>query len=197
MEATWDVDEAKLRATAAELRAHLGLDRSLDALGEVHLVGAAALRVMVACDLDITVVVPALSADLTQAVGSLAGRLSAAARVHEVLIRNDTGRWNDDPRYPDGLYLRVEATGSDAQTWSIDIWFVDEPDRQPDLLHLKALAPLIDPTSQSMILSIKRAQRWTWQDGSRMPSVEVYLAVLHDGVSRPDEFRTHMGNRIR
>ncbi|MBT2504128.1 hypothetical protein [Curtobacterium sp. ISL-83] len=67
------------------------------------------------------------------------------------------------------MYLRIHAKGSDGEVWSIDIWFVDEPDRQPDLLHLETLAP----STQSKILAIKRAQHWVLPDGSRMPSVEV------------------------
>ncbi|MGU3411148.1 hypothetical protein ACLBWP_13640 [Microbacterium sp. M1A1_1b] len=196
MEPAWDGDEAELRDMAGELRSHLDLDRSLTEIGSVHLVGAGALRVMVARDIDLTVVVAALPDGVVQAVGRLAGRLSEDDRVREVLIRNDTGRWNIDPRYPDGLYLGIQAAGSDGHLWSVDVWFVDDPDRQPDLLHLRTLAPRIDPSTQSRILEIKRAQDWTLPDGSRMPSVEVYRAVIDHGVSGPEAFRLHMGARI-
>lgn len=71
--------------------------------------------------------------------------------------------------------------------WSLDLWFVDEPERQPDLHHLRSMQPLITPETQAKILAIKRATRGLRPDGTRLPSYEVYREVLFGGadVSEP------------
>ena len=56
--------------------------------------------------------------------------------------------------YPDGLYLGIKYAAG-AEEWNVDIWFVDEPHRQPDLQDLKSLLPRIDEAARSAILRIK------------------------------------------
>lgn len=192
----WDEGEAALRSAAGALRTSLELDDRLGAIGSVSLVGAAALRTMVAHDLDLTVTVADLGPETVRAVSRFAAGIAANPQVREVLIRNDTGRWNVDPRYPDGIYVRLEAADADDVVWSVDVWFIDEPERQPDLLHLRTLQPRIDPGVQAAVLEIKRERRWLWRGGSRMPSVEVYFAVIDHDVKSVEQFRTHMGDRI-
>src|SRR4051794_27588265 len=110
-----------LQAEAARLRTDLGLDALLSGHGEVHAVGSAALGLMVWRDLDLTVVCAGLDAG---AVADTGARLARHERMREVRFRNDTGAFNTDPAYPDGLYLGLECTGPDGHRWKADIWFV-------------------------------------------------------------------------
>jgi quercetin dioxygenase-like cupin family protein len=177
----WDEEQERLATRAAEVREQLGIDAELSRIGHPTLVGSAALRVMVARDIDLTVTVPRLDAQVKSAVLELSGRLSARPDVREVTVRDDTGQWNTDPDYPDGLYLHVECVDAQLDRWSFDIWFVDEPERQPDLQHLCSMLPLVTPKTQAKILAIKRATRGLRADGTRLPSYEVYREVLFEG----------------
>lgn len=143
---------------------------------------------MVDRDIDLTVTARELSPDVHRAVVALGARLSLRADVREVTVRNDTGAWNTDPAYPDGLFLHIKCADADDELWTLDIWFVDTPDRQPDLRHLRTIAPQITPETQSAILTIKRATHGRRPDGSRLPSFDIYDAVLNRGIRTPDEF---------
>ena len=63
--------------------------------------------------------------------------------------------------------------------WKIDVWFVDEPDLQPDLEHVRALPPRLTDAARLAILRIKEV--WAGRPGYR--SYDVYTAVLDSGVT--------------
>ena len=91
-----DVDELErrqevLQREADRVRIDLELDRLCTSLGEVHLVGSAALGLMVRRDLDITVVCPTLD---VAALFDIGGDLARHPRVRQLQFRNDTGGWN-------------------------------------------------------------------------------------------------------
>ncbi len=183
--------QQRLQTEASDLRSELGLDAILGAVGEPVVVGSAALGLMTWRDLDITVVCQQL--DLASVL-DIAHRIGMLPEVSQVRFRNDTGRWNTDPTYPDGLYLGIECTRS-GETWNLDIWFVDEPDRQPDLAHLSTLAPRLDDEARVAILTIKDAWCRSPIYGSEVTSHQIYEAVLDHGVRTPDEFEEHRSNQ--
>lgn len=183
---SWDQDQASLEVRAQRLLDQLALRAELERLGEPILTGSAALHLMVARDIDLTVVLPGLEAVLEQ-VTALGARLGRRPDVQETLFRNDTGRWNQDESYPDGLYLHIKCTDDLGDVWTLDVWFVDKPHRQPDLQHLESVGRRITPDSQAQILAIKRSTGGRWPDGSRLASYEIYRAVLdqdNDALSR-------------
>ena len=110
-----------------------------------------------------------------------------------VLFRNDTGEWNVDPSYPDGLYLgvRYESAGE----WNIDVWFVDQPERQPDLKHLESLLPRVDGPARAAILRIKYAWAERPEYGKSVIGLDVYNAVLDAGVSDAEGFEIWLRHR--
>jgi hypothetical protein len=177
-----------LQDEASTLRTELGLDAILGAVGEPIVVGSAALGLMTWRDLDITVVSEQL--DL-RAVLDVVHRIGMRPEVSSVRFRNDTGRWNTDPAYPDGLYVGVECVARSGEAWNLDIWFVDEPDRQPDLAHLSSLPPRLDDDTRVAILTIKDAWCTSPTYGSEVTSHEIYEAVLDHGVRTVDEFEAH------
>ncbi|HYN93249.1 MAG TPA: hypothetical protein VES42_05330 [Pilimelia sp.] len=176
--------QAELQAEAGAVDADLGLTGRLAAVGEPVRVGSAALGLMVRADLDVTVVCPTLAAGTAEAVAQLGARLAVHPRVRQVQLRDDTGDWNTDPGYPDGLYLGVQYRSPQGRDWTLDIWFVDEPDRQPDLAHLRSLPPRLTPDARAAILAIKDG----WADRGDVRSVQVYTAVLDHGVRTPEQF---------
>ncbi|GAA1345065.1 hypothetical protein [Arthrobacter roseus] len=188
MNERWDMEQAILQGRAMHLRDQLGIDEELRRLGEPMLTGSAALHVMVARDIDVIIAVPRLDAETRGAVVAIGARLSVRPDVREVIFRNDTGKWNTEPTYPDGLYLRLECTDERGELWTMDLWFVDEPARQPDIQHLESIGAWITPVTQAHILAIKRATLGIRDDGSRLPSYDVYKAVLDEGIRTPEEF---------
>jgi hypothetical protein len=145
--------QAQLQAEAATVRQDLGLDQRLSTLGEVVPVGSAALGLMVWRDLDLTVVCHRLDAAAAARTGAL---LAGHPRVREVRFIDDTGDWNTDPTYPDGLYLGLGCRSLVGEIWKVDIWFVDDPDRQPDLAHVRDLPRRLTAETRAAILGVSR-----------------------------------------
>lgn len=174
-----------LQSEAAGLRADLALETVLARHGRVMGVGSATLGLMVWRDLDLTVVCPALDAGGVADTGALLGR---HAQVREVCFRNDTGDWNTDPRYPDGLYLGLQCRSPAGQRWKVDVWFVDEPARQPDLAHVRDLPARLTDETRAAILLVKDAWVGRPEYGNGVSSWDIYAAVLDDGVRTPDDF---------
>jgi hypothetical protein len=184
--------QTRLQAEADLARADLGLDQALSELGRPVLVGSAALGLMVRRDLDITVVVAVLDLSSVWRLGAL---MATHPRVREVLFRNDTGQWNIDLGYPDGLYLGLRYRSPADKDWTVDLWFVDEPDRQPDLAHLRTLSVQLTPTTRTAILRIKDS--W-WNHATVQPRVsshDIYSAVLDGDVRTVDQFVQWLAHR--
>lgn len=177
-----------LRTESDAVAADLGLAELLEPAGEAVRVGSAALGLMVRRDLDVTVVCPVLDDAARALVAGIGARLAVHGRVREVRFRDDTGHWNTDPRYPDGLYLGVGYRSAAGREWTLDLWFVDEPDRQPDLAHLAELPPRLTDAHRATILALKHALAGRDNDGARVPSYDVYRAVLDEGVTTVGAF---------
>lgn len=175
----------ELAAAAAAVRADLALDDVLGVLGEPHLVGSAALGLMVWPDLDITVVCDALDvAGLHRAAVDLVSH----PRVRQLTFRNDSGSWNSHPeKYPDGVYWGIDYRDG-QRSWKIDIWFVAEADRQPDLRHVEQLGRRLTAETRNAILDIKRAWVNRPEYGKTVTSFDIYTAVLDGGIRTPEEF---------
>ena len=174
-----------LQSGADAVCADLGLDDLLSGLGQPVRVGSSALGLMVARDVDITVICPALGLAATAAVAGIGARLAVHQHVRQVRFRDDTGHWNTDPAYPDGLYLGLDYRSAPGPEWNVDIWFVDEPGRQPDLAHLTTLAPRLTPDARLAILRIKQACA---DRAAKARGFDVYRSVLDDEVRTPEQF---------
>ena len=177
----------ELQSEADEVSADLALEEALARFGEPVRVGSAALGLMIHRDLDVTVVCPRLDAATLEAVAQLGARLAVLPNIRQVQFRDDTGRWNTDPAYPDGVYLGLRYRTQHGLEWNLDIWFVDEPDRQPDLDHVRTLPARLTSETRVAILGIKEAMAGS-ERVTRVRGYDVYRAVLDDGVRTPEEF---------
>lgn len=178
-------DHVALRRESDRVRLDLSLDTVLGLLGEVHLVGSAALGLMVRRDLDLTVVCERLD---VATLFDAARPLIAHPHVRRLSFVNDTGAWNVDPDYPDGLYWGIDYRVDD-RAWNIDIWFVDDPDRQPDLRHVREIPAKLTDETRSAILTIKQACQA--EPHQRVRSHDIYVAVLDHGIRTPEDFDQH------
>jgi hypothetical protein len=126
----------------------------LEKVGRPVQVGSVALGLMVARDIDITTLCPKLEITVIFDVGRA---LAEHPHVRTLLFRNDTGSWNIDSDYPDGIQWRVGYRTSVGGNWTLDLWFIHEQSRQFDLYHLESLAPRLTEETRVAILGIKHA----------------------------------------
>ena len=197
MRGSADSDEAvlarqeALQAEAAAVLHDLAVLSLAGAVGRPVRVGASALGLMVARDIDVTTLCPRLEAVL---VFDAMRPLVAHPRIRGLSFRKDTGRWNADPRYPDGLYWRLDYATDAGVAWNLDLWFIHESATQFDLEHMKTLPHRLTGESRVAILRIKEAVADTPPD-ERIRGYEVYEAVLDHGVRTAEEFRLHRGRQ--
>ena len=184
--------QRRLQTEADEVVRALRLDELLGDLGQAIRVGSSAMGLMVRRDIDITVVCPEINAEAFEAFTAIGAQLMRMTeRVVAVRFRNDSGRWNREPeKYPDGLYLWLSVQMPDQTMWTIDIWLVDQPDRQPDIAHLKTLLPRLTDADREAILEIKSVLAERSQGAGMVYSTLVYEAVMDHGIRGVAEFET-------
>jgi len=186
-------DQKLLQDEADRVVQLLQLEALLSNIGMPIRVGSSAMGLMVRRDIDITVICRDLSSETRAAFIQAGAKLMLMDRnVVSVRFRNDTGAWNADPAsYPDGLYLGVSARAKGGSDWTLDIWAIDQPERQPDLNHLRTLLPRLDDDRRKKILLIKQALAAEKPDcpEGKIPSSYVYDAVLEHGVGSVKQFK--------
>lgn len=182
--------QAELQVEADAIVGALHLDALLRTAGDPVRVGSSALGLMVRRDIDITVACERLDPATRRTVAEIAGELMLDSHVGALRYRNDSGVWNVEPQnYPDGLYLGLTYRTEKGEDWNFDLWFVDEPDRQPDLKHLKTLLPRLTDEVRETVLLIKAELAANAPKGGKpAPSAHVYEAVLDHGVKTTAEF---------
>jgi hypothetical protein len=192
-------DQRLLEEEADQVVELLQLEELLSNIGRPIRVGSSAMGLMVRRDIDFTVVCENLSSETRAAFIQAGAKLMLMDRhVVSVRFRNDTGAWNTDPAsYPDGLYLGVSIRTNEGNDWTLDIWAVDQPERQPDLNHLRTLLPRLDDDCRKTILLIKQALAAanSCSSESKIPSAYVYEAVVEDGVGSVEQFAEWLASK--
>jgi hypothetical protein len=174
-----------LQTEAEHVRAQLDLAQVPGAVDDPVLVGSAALGLMAWRDIDITVVCPSLEGRVI----AVAAELAVHQDVKAMQYRDDSGRWNQDPeKCPDGLYIGLRYHPAVLPEWKLDLWFVDDPARQPDLAHLRTLPGRLTDDARLAILRIKTLWSARPQYGVSVRSWDIYTAVLDHNVRDTDEF---------
>lgn len=182
--------QTRLQAEADEIVRDLQLEQLLDSIGQPIRVGSSAMGLMVRRDIDITIICPRLDPDTLKAFADIGAHLmQQTTSVASVRFRNDTGAWNTEPaKYPDGLYLGLTVRAANEAIWTFDIWAVDQPERQPDLAHLKSLLPRITAAHREAILRIKQVLADRPKGTDAIPSALVYEAVVDHGIQTVEQF---------
>lgn len=184
--------QLQLQAEAAAVAEEMNLNQLLKAAGTPVKVGSAALGLMAWRDLDLTVVCSKLD---IAAISGIASQLMANPGVRQMKFINDTGSWNTDPVYPDGYFVGLNYLFRNGNKWKLDIWFVDEPEKQPDLQHIRTIPGRLTEESVVSILRIKTVWASRTDYGKQVKSFDIYTAVLDDHVRTPDEFERWLQSR--
>ncbi|WP_145135507.1 MULTISPECIES: hypothetical protein [Paenibacillus] len=182
----------QLQAEAAVVVEELNLVQTLKAAGVPVKVGSAALGLMTWRDLDMTVVCSQLD---IAAISGIASQLISNPKIRQMKFMNDTGSWNNDPAYPDGYFIGLDYLSENGSKWSLDIWFVDDPEKQPDLRHIRTLPHRLNEEAVLSILRIKTVWASRAEYGKQVKSFDIYTAVLDHKVSTPAEFEQWLQNR--
>lgn len=180
--------QAALQAEAAGILADRDLVAIIGTLGTPIQTGSSALGLMVARDIDVTTICPALDVDR---VFELGRALAQHPRVRRLAFRNDTGARNVDPDYPDGLYWMVDYRSDTGAEWNLDLWFLAEGTTQFDLEDMRNLPPRLTPETRLAILRIKEACHG---QTPRIRSHRVYQAVLDHGIRTPAAFQRYLAD---
>ncbi|GAA0730261.1 hypothetical protein GCM10008905_31330 [Clostridium malenominatum] len=182
--------QSDLQMEASELEKLLNLNELLQRVGEPIRVGSSALGLMVWRDLDITVVCNDLN---IEKIADIAKDLMASPYVRELKFKNDTDTWNEEPHiYPDGFYFSLKCKSNTNHIWKVDIWFVDQPERQPDLKHIKTIPSKLTPEKKEIILRIKKTWAEKPEYGRIVTSYLIYKAVLDENIKSLDEFNLYL-----
>ena len=147
---------------------------------------------MVGRDIDVTTLCPVLELG---SIFELVRPIVDHPRLARLSFRNDSGRWNTDPAYPDGLYWMLRYRTDANEDWNLDLWFLREGTSQFDLEHIESLPPRLDRQARLAILRIKEAWHGLPAPGPKVRSYDIYEAVLDHGVTTPEEFSTYLRER--
>lgn len=186
------LQQEALQVEASEVADELRLYELLSQAGEPVRVGSSALGLMVWRDLDMTVKCSRLNQPLT---AHIASELMLHAGVRELKFINDTGVYNTDPLYPDGLYIGLKYISERGKEWALDIWFVDEPEKQPDLKHIITMPERLTQERREAILRIKNRWASRAEYGKSVRSFDIYTAVLEENVSTSEQFQAWLDQR--
>jgi hypothetical protein len=100
-----------------------------------------------------------------------------------------------EPDLPRRPLLGLSYRSARGDDWKSDIWFADEPDRQPDLAHIETLPSRLTDETRLAILRVKSV----WASRPEYPrfvrSFDIYMAVLDGGVRTPDDFAAWLAQR--
>jgi hypothetical protein len=184
------LESSELVKQSKNVYQELDLDFILGSLGTPHLTGSAAMNLMVWPDLDLTVEVDKI--DILKLYNA-AVELSKHPNIRQITLRDDTGKWNQESdKYPDGVYWGIEYRDSHLK-WKIDIWFVEEIERQPDINHLKDFMPRLTTQTREAIIKIKKAWFDKPEYGDKVTSYLIYDAVLNKGILSVEDFNKSLG----
>lgn len=175
-----------LRDEARELL-DAGLGDLLAGHGELWVGGSYALCLMVWRDLDLMVAPPVLDPDAFAALGPPLRALLEPVRMS---FRDEVrGR---TPGLPRGYYWGIRQ--ADPETgWKLDVWAVEPADLESARERLALLQARIGPDERRTILRLKDALRTHPAFRRAFTSLDLYLAVLDDGVTGVDAFLAARG----
>jgi hypothetical protein len=180
------IDQAsRLRVEAGEVLAAADLPAVLADIGSVEVIGSYVSGLMVWRDLDVMVTAPAATA---AGVLAAAARLAAGGRLVGVDFRDERGERRPTPAWTDERYYVVCRYDWPAGVWKIDITVWLHAVDRPHGTLARRLATEVSGQQRLAILRIKDA--WHRQPAypQQVSGMDIYTAVLEDGITTADEF---------
>lgn len=145
--------------------------------GTPCIVGAMAYGLQVAPDIDMEIFCarPSVEAGF---------KVLAECAVHPKVRK---ARFANELDGPDqGLYFMLQYRHESGELWKLDMWLV--PNDHPGPLSRDLVTPMrraLTDTTREAVLAIKEH---LWAEGRVLPSIDIYRAVLDEGVRSPAQF---------
>jgi hypothetical protein len=161
---------------AFQIIEELNLIDYLTTLGRAHLVGSVALDLIVKPDIDLHLLLD--HPNLIETSSTVTAYLLDQLKVREVRVT--------DWRKEGGIKLGVDQYPGESAVWSLDIWITDR-EETGGMAAMEEFSKLLTPKLREIILEIK--DYYHRQDRLRDGiSLQIYTAVLKDGVKTIEEF---------
>jgi hypothetical protein len=159
------------------------IEALLGHFGKAKLGGSYAYNLMVDNDLDFAVAVSTITPEIR---AKIASTFASQLWVYSI---NMTDRANFEPLShlgaPRGLFLGLTIPYP-IKRWNIDVWFVIADDLEQD--EMEKLISQASPEQKANILQIKYELMKRGHKEKGVTSVEVYKAVIQNGVTSTPEF---------
>ncbi len=92
-----------------------------------------------------------------------------------------------NPKVPVSIFLALRLPEDNA-TWNFDFWVLDEANYQRSLEWLKRMQQTLTEETRSAIVAIKHALIDRKFYPGKIPSIQIYDAVLHSGIRSYEDF---------
>ena len=178
--------QAVLQKEAHEVLGKLQLLEILSKYGKPEIVGSVALGLMTWPDIDIEVVT-----DLKEEyMWEVAKHLFNFFNVIDVGIADHTK--GKVPHLPKGLYISARYKEEKSENkWKIDIWLKD-PKQEREQLSVDWIKSRLTDENRKIIFEIKSELASHPQYRKTIFSVDIYDAVLEEGVKNLEEFKNYL-----
>ena len=179
-----------LQDEAHQVLRTLNLLESLGRYGTPTIVGSVALGTMTWRDIDV---------ELRKPIDEDAFWQTAQYLIKQPGLVNLTlmdYRTSVNPNTPKGLYLGIRYDGIPDTRWKIDLWFLDE--RMPGEADFHAWAKArMTEEHRNDCLAIKAVVGTLPEYGKTIYSVDIYRAVIEEGVKDLEGFQQYLKGRRR
>lgn len=176
-----------LQQQASKLLHDLHLMDILQLAGQPKLVGSADMGLMVWPDIDLEVVSPGRP-DLPRAL-DIVRRLMLEAGVGKLNIVDE--RQTTKPDIPRGIYIGPDVMHGDV-TWQVDIWIINRDEASKRHQFVNGIAAMLNNANRSTILQLKQTIAASDKYHRGISSVDIYTAVLDQGVTDMAGFEAYL-----
>ncbi|UYP43944.1 hypothetical protein NEF87_000229 [Candidatus Lokiarchaeum ossiferum] len=172
-----------LHKEASDLLSSMGLLKLLTQYGNSHLTGSYYYNLMTWRDIDICVEIDSVDKTKIFEVGRAIALFPYTSTMYfrNEFVLNTVGN-------PKGIFWCVEILLPSSQLWKIDILFANKEEIHKILKNGEEIKQKVTPSIRRSILEIKTplSKRLEYRRSYR--SVDIYHAVIHDGIRTVGEW---------
>src|SRR3989344_771731 len=178
--------EEDLQKEARELLRETGIQEFLSKFGEIEIGGSLDSGLMVWRDIDMGVISPEINEEkYWQMVKFLFGLNNY---YHSLYIQDF--RESVNPASPKGLYIGLKIKFRNNM-WKVDVWYLG-PRKNPNENFNIWLKENLNNENRKTILEIKNLVYEDPKYRKEFYSIDIYKAVIEEGVKTLDEFRKYL-----
>lgn len=176
-------NQEKLQKEAKKVIEKLNLIKILSQYGKVNIVGSLEFGLMVWRDIDLDLV---LENDILEInYWKIVKQLFLNKKIQSMTLSDN--RNVEDKNRPKSLYIGIKYLDNEENTWKIDIRLLNKNDLNTDKIE-NLINEKITPKNRLIILEIKSQVCNNPKYHKEFSSVDIYEAVLINGVKNFEEF---------